>query len=151
MPVLPPHATQLVADRMLVVGDAAGQGSTLLGEGIRYAIVAGRMAGQAIVDAGGDYSARGLSPYQRRWRRATGRDLAISYSVNTRIVGFGDEDWDRVIRRLERLRPAQAARVFASDFSLGWALGVLLTDPSLVGSVARRYAASRRSRSSLAT
>jgi digeranylgeranylglycerophospholipid reductase len=151
MPVLPPKATTLVGRGLVVVGDAAGQGSTLLGEGIRYAITAGRMAGEAIVAAGGDYSPRGLADYPRRWRRTTGRDLAISYAVNTRIVGFGDEDWDRVIRRMERLRPAQAARVFASDFSVGWALGVLFTDPSLVASVVRRYAASFRSRNSLAT
>jgi digeranylgeranylglycerophospholipid reductase len=142
MPVIPPRATQLVGDGLLVVGDAAGQGSTLLGEGIRYAISAGRLAGRALVDAGGDYSAHGLAAYPRGWRRSTGRDLAISYAVNKRIVDYGDTDWDRAIRRLDRLTPKQAARVFASEFSARWALGVLITDPSLLASLAR--AVSRR-------
>lgn len=142
MPVIPPRATQLVGDGLVVVGDAAGQGSTLLGEGIRYAISAGRLAGEALVAAGGDYSAHGLAAYPRQWRRSAGRDLAISYAVNTRIVGYRDADWDRAIRRLDRLTARQAARVFASEFSVRWAVGVLLTDPSLLASLAR--AVSRR-------
>src|SRR3954471_3814923 len=137
MPVIPPRATQLVAPGLVVVGDAAGQGSTLLGEGIRYAIEAGRFAGRALVDAGGDFTPRGLASYPRAWRRRTSRNLTISYAVNKRISGYHDDDWDRAIRRLDRLTPAQAAHVFASDFSMRWALGVLLTDPSLVRALAR--------------
>ncbi|MDQ1684719.1 MAG: digeranylgeranylglycerophospholipid reductase [Frankiaceae bacterium] len=149
MPVLPPSATQLVGPGLVSVGDAAGQGSTLLGEGIRYAIAAGRLAGRAI--ATGD-----LASYPRQWQRQTGRDLAIAYAVNTRICSYGDADWDRVIRRLDRLTPRQAAWVFATDFRPRHAVGALLTDPSLVRSLARegvrrlgasRATASRRDRS----
>jgi digeranylgeranylglycerophospholipid reductase len=137
MPVLPPHATTLVGDGIVVTGDAAGQGSTLLGEGIRYAVVAGRAAGEAIITAGGDYTAHGMASYPKEWKRANGRNLRISYAVNERIVKFGDDDWDRVIRRMDRLTSRQAAAVFASAFSPWWALSVLWTDPSLVRSVAR--------------
>jgi digeranylgeranylglycerophospholipid reductase len=137
MPVLAPDATTLVGDGIVVTGDAAGQGSTLLGEGIRYAILAGRGAGQAIVAAGGDYTARGLASYPREWQRISGRNLKISYAVNERICRFGDDDWDRVIRRMDKLTPKQAAAVFSSSFSPLWALSVLWTDPSLVRSVVR--------------
>jgi digeranylgeranylglycerophospholipid reductase len=137
MPVLPPRATTLVGRGIVVTGDAAGQGSTLLGEGIRYAVVAGRAAGDAIVKAGGDYTPAGLASYPKAWHRANGRNLRISYAVNERIVGFGDDDWDRVIRRMDRLTSRQAAAVFASAFSPAWAISVLWTDPSLVRSVAR--------------
>jgi digeranylgeranylglycerophospholipid reductase len=137
MPVLPPDATTLVGDGIVVTGDAAGQGSTLLGEGIRYAILAGRGAGHAIVEAGGDYTARGLASYPKEWRRISGRNLKISYAVNERICNFGDDDWDRVIRRMDKLTPRQAAAVFSSSFSPWWALSVLATDPSLVRSVWR--------------
>jgi digeranylgeranylglycerophospholipid reductase len=137
MPVLPPDATKLVDDGLVVTGDAAGQGSTLLGEGIRYAIVAGRSAGNAIVAAGGDYSAHGLSAYPKQWRHEMGRNLKISYAVNERICRFGDDDWDRVIRRMDALTSRQAAAVFASSFSPLWALSVLFKDPALVRSVAR--------------
>jgi digeranylgeranylglycerophospholipid reductase len=137
MPVLRPDATTLVGEGIVVTGDAAGQGSTLLGEGIRYAILAGRGAGQAIVHAGGDFSPRGLASYPKEWQRVTGRNLKISYAVNERICNFTDDDWDRVIRRMDRLTASQAAAVFASSFSPWWALRVLFTDPSLVRSVAR--------------
>ncbi|HVS69534.1 MAG TPA: NAD(P)/FAD-dependent oxidoreductase [Mycobacteriales bacterium] len=137
MPVLRPDAATLVGDGLVVTGDAGGQGSTLLGEGIRYAIVAGREAGRAIVRAGGDYSAHGLASYPKEWRKQTGRNLKIAYAVNERICRFGDADWDRVIRRMDALTPGQAAAVFASSFSPRWAASVLMTDPSLVKSVAR--------------
>jgi digeranylgeranylglycerophospholipid reductase len=137
MPVLPPDAATLVGDGLVVTGDAAGQGSTLLGEGIRYAILAGRTAGKAIVGAGGDYSSRGMAAYPKQWRKQMGRNLKVSYAINERICRFGDADWDRVIRRMDALTPGQAAAVFASEFSARWAASVLWTDPSLVRSVAR--------------
>jgi digeranylgeranylglycerophospholipid reductase len=130
MPVLSPSATTLVGQGLVVVGDAAGQGSTLLGEGIRYAIQAGRLAGAAIANGS-------LADYPRQWQRQMGRDLAISYAVNTRICNYRDDDWDRVVRRLDRLTPTQAARVFASDFKPRYAVGALLTDPTLVRSLLR--------------
>jgi digeranylgeranylglycerophospholipid reductase len=147
MPVLKPDATTLVGDGIVVTGDAAGQGSTLLGEGIRYAILAGRGAGKAIVAAGGDYTARGLASYPREWQRMSGRNLKISYAVNERICQFGDDDWDRVIRRMDKLTPKQAAAVFSSSFSPLWALSVLWTDPSLVRSVWRALRSPSVSRS----
>jgi digeranylgeranylglycerophospholipid reductase len=137
MPVLRPDATTLVGEGIVVTGDAAGQGSTLLGEGIRYAIQAGRGAGRAIVAAGGDYSPHGLASYPKEWERTTGRNLKISYAVNERICDFRDEDWDRVIRRMDKLTASQAAAVFSSSFTPWWAVSVLLTDPSLVRSVFR--------------
>jgi digeranylgeranylglycerophospholipid reductase len=139
MPVIAPDATRLAADGLLVVGDAGGQGSTLLGEGIRYAIAAGRLAGEALVSAGGDYTAGALAAYPREWHRRTKRDLAISYAVNTRICRFGDDDWDRAVRRMEHLTAKQAARLFASDFSVRWGLGVLVTHPTLLRSVGRAF------------
>ncbi len=143
MPVLPPDATTLVGRGLVVTGDAAGQGSTLLGEGIRYAITAGRAAGRAIVAAGGDYSPHGLASYPKEWRRMYGRNLKISYAVNERICNFADDDWDRVIRRMDALTSRQAAAVFASSFSPWWAASVIFTDPSLVRSVARALRARR--------
>jgi digeranylgeranylglycerophospholipid reductase len=149
MPVIAPRAATLVADGMVVVGDAAGQGSTLLGEGIRYAIAAGQTAGEVIAAAADrDFTAGSLAAYPREWHRRAGRDLRISYAVNQRICSYGDDDWDRAIRRLDRLSAKQAANVFASDFSLRWAAGVLWRDPGLVRSVARGLRSGGRASSS---
>ena len=130
MPVLDPRTVRLSGSGIVAVGDAAGQGSTLLGEGIRYAVSAGRIAGRAI--ASGD-----LSAYDAQWRRSTRRDLLLSHAVNTRICHYRDADWDRAIRRLDQLSARQAGAVFASSFTPGWAIGVALTHPSLLLSLFR--------------
>src|SRR5207253_613563 len=44
-------ASRLVGDGIVAVGDAAGQASLVVGEGIRISLVAGEMAGEAIVRA----------------------------------------------------------------------------------------------------
>jgi len=139
MPVLDPRAVRLSGDGLVAVGDAAGQGSTLLGEGIRYAISAGRLAGRAI--AAGDPTS-----YDDAWRRTTRRDLLLSYAVNSRICHYGDADWDRAIRRLDQLSARQAGAVFASSFTPAWAIGVALTHPSLLASLARAARSDRRRR-----
>lgn len=159
MPVLDPRQVRLSAPGLVVVGDAAGQGSTLLGEGIRYAIGAGRMAGQAIVGAGPGMRPEALAAYDAQWRRATRRDLALAHAVNTRICAYVDEDWDRAIRRLGQLSARQAGALFATSFTARWAVGVALSHPSLLRSIARAALRERRrgqaatdsSRSSLAT
>ena len=145
MPVIPPRATTLVGDGLLVVGDAAGQGSTLLGEGLRYAITAGRIAGRTVVAAGGDYSPRGLAAYPREWRRRTRRDMFIAYTINKRICDYGDSEWDRAVRRMQRLTGKQAARVIATEFTVRWALGVLINDPSLLKAIGRALVKRERS------
>ena len=53
----------LVADGALLVGDAAGLAHPMSGEGIQPAVESGILAGRAIAEAEGDYTAPGLSGY----------------------------------------------------------------------------------------
>jgi len=66
-------------DGVLLAGDAAGHCSAITGEGIHYSMAAGRIAGQIAAEAleRGNVSARRLSRYERRWRRAFGGDLRL--------------------------------------------------------------------------
>jgi flavin-dependent dehydrogenase len=57
---------QLVEDRALLIGDAAGLAYPQSGEGIRPAVESGLMAADAILEARGDYSRAGLEPYAAR-------------------------------------------------------------------------------------
>jgi len=125
MPVIAPGAAGLVTDGVLAVGDAAGQGSALVGEGIRYAILAGQLAGRAVA-AGRE------AEYPAAWQRAVGRDLELAYALHTRISAYRDDDWDRALALLGRLGPRQFSQGLAGRFTLGWALGVLVTRPRLV-------------------
>ncbi len=65
------HRSRCLADRLLVVGEAAGLVNPFTGEGIDYALESGRMAAQALLDAfqSGDIGRSSLGCYERSLRR----------------------------------------------------------------------------------
>ena len=134
---------RFVFDGLLAVGDAAGQGSTLLGEGIRYAIKAGRLAGSVAAEAisSGDCSARGLRAYDAGWRREYGAELRMAYTINERIAAYGDAQWDDKIGLLSKLTPELFAQALMGDFGPGWAVRVLAHSPSLFRPLVKKLAA----------
>jgi len=76
-----------VDDRVLVCGDAGGFVNAYTGEGIYYAMVTGRHAGEvaAAAIASGDGSAARLGEYERRWREEIGDELADSVRIQRRL------------------------------------------------------------------
>jgi geranylgeranyl reductase family protein len=75
------------AERMLVCGDAGGFVNAYTGEGIYYAMVTGRHAGEVAADvvASGDGSAARLADYEARWRAEIGDELADSVRIQRRL------------------------------------------------------------------
>jgi digeranylgeranylglycerophospholipid reductase len=132
---------RFVADGLLATGDAAGHGSTLVGEGIRFAIYSGQMAGAVAAEAirAGDTSAQFLARYDRQWRLRFGREMEISYIVNQRIARWDDASWDDGIDLLKKLTPTQAAELLRGDYSAGLLLGVLRRNPKLLRSGAKKF------------
>ena len=132
---------RFVSDGLLATGDAAGHGSTLVGEGIRFAIYSGQMAGETAAAAikAGDSSASFLERYERQWRGRFGREMEISYMVNQRIAAWSDERWDESMDLLNRLTPTQAAELLRGDYSVSLFLGVLRRNPSLLRTGARKF------------
>ncbi len=132
---------RFVSDGLLATGDSAGHGSTLVGEGIRFAIYSGQMAGATAAEAvaAGDASAEYLGRYERAWRARFGREMEISYSVNQRIAGWSDDRWDEGMEILRRLSPSQAAELLRGDYSVGLFLGVLRRNPGLLRTGARTF------------
>lgn len=126
IPLAAPRSVPLVRDRLVVTGDAAGQASSLVGEGIRYAMRAGRAAGAAIVAACRDdgVSAAALEAYPRAWARDE-RNLRFAHQIYRRIVDYDDAAWDREIEQLTRLSADQFAQGLKGDFTLGWLLAVI--------------------------
>lgn len=130
-----------VSDGLVATGDAAGHGSTLVGEGIRFAIYSGEMAGALAAEAvrAGDTSAHFLARYDRQWRAQFGREMDISYLVNQRIAAWSDAQWDDALDLLRRLSPSQAADLLRGDYSVGLFLGVLRRNPGLLRTGARKF------------
>ncbi len=132
--LIPSDMTEtFVGDGILGIGDAAGHASTLVGEGIRWAILAGRMAGSVAASAvqQGDASAAFLSRFQSDWLAAYGRNLRIANIINRAIAKWDDGKWDEWTQHLAQFSPAEFATALKTDFSLGWGVGVALAHPRL--------------------
>ena len=82
---LPP--SRLVANGLMVVGDAARQVDPLTGGGITNGMAAGRLAAEvaAAAIAAGDVSAPALAEYERRWAAGLGRKMARHYRWRERF------------------------------------------------------------------
>jgi digeranylgeranylglycerophospholipid reductase len=123
-----------IGDGVLGVGDAAGQASALAGEGIRWAIKAGRMAGSVSAEAvaAGDASVNYLRKYQKQWRSAYGINLRIAYEINKKISRWDDSKWDRKFDLLKLFTPAQFAEALQANFVAGWAFRLLWSHPRVM-------------------
>jgi digeranylgeranylglycerophospholipid reductase len=128
-------------DGLLLAGDAGGHGSTLVGEGIRFAIYSGQMAGTVAAEAvrTGDTSAAFLGRFDKQWRSRFGRDMDIAYMINKRIANYSDEQWDSALDLMKRLTPAQIAQALRGDFSAGLVMGVLTRNPGLVATGGKKF------------
>lgn len=128
-------------DGLLLAGDAGGHGSTLVGEGIRFAIYSGQMAGEVAAEAirEGNTSTDFLERFDKRWRARFGRDMDISYMINKRIAAYSDEQWDNALDLMKRLTPAQMAQALRGDFTAGLVMGVLARNPGLVATGGKKF------------
>ncbi len=111
-------AARFAGDGILGVGDAAGQASSLLGEGIRWAIHAGKMAGEVAAGAiaKGDVSRAALAVFERQWTKRYGKDLRLAHKINQRIAGWDDRKWDERLEVLKLLTPDQFVEASEDEF-----------------------------------
>ena len=126
---------------LLLAGDAGSQGSTLVGEGIRFAIYSGLMAGTVAAEAvkAGNTSATFLERFDKQWRARFGRDMDISYMVNKHIAAYSDEEWDSAFDMLKRLTSAQVAQALRCEYTAGLLMGIIVRNPRLVASGGKRF------------
>jgi len=105
-PVPVGRAERTVADRAVLVGDAAGQVKPTTGGGIFYALTAADLAAEAIGDAlrRDDLGSKSLSTYETSWKSALGRELRVG-SIARSIY--------------ERLDPASVKRILKTAESNG--------------------------------
>jgi digeranylgeranylglycerophospholipid reductase len=119
-------AERFAGDGIMGVGDAAGHASSLLGEGIRWAIYAGRMAAEVAADAleRGDVSRSALGEFEKKWRKRFGTNLKLAHKINQRIAEWDDAHWDRRMSLVKRMSPDQFAAALRTDLTGGllWSL-----------------------------
>ncbi len=100
VPVLPVSHTY--GDRVLAVGDAAGQVKPTSGGGIYYGMLSAREAADTVSEAfrRGSFSAQGLSTYERRWRARLGFDLKVGTLFRRLFARMADADIDDLFHTL---------------------------------------------------
>jgi geranylgeranyl reductase family protein len=91
-------------ERLLVVGDAAGQVKPTTGGGIYFGTLCACMAVTTIHEAfkAGNLSARGLSSYQRRWHKMLKQELSIDYWAHRFYRGLDDKQVEHIFNVIER-------------------------------------------------
>lgn len=126
-------------DRVLVVGDAAGQVKPTTGGGIFYSLLASEIAAQVLSEAlaADDLSSGRLSQYQTRWKDLLAGELQVGYSAR-RLFEFLN---DRQIGSLVTQAGANGFHsdlVGSSDVSFDWhskMIAKVMGNPALGGAL----------------
>jgi digeranylgeranylglycerophospholipid reductase len=126
---------QTCADGIIAVGGAAGQIYPLSGEGLRYAMRCGEIAGKVAVEAitEGNISGERLSEYHRSWMAEFGFEFEVGKLLQSSLSVSQDRKMDAILRALEGKPKLQSAfiNVF-TGFDPRGSLGLLLKDDEIV-------------------
>ena len=126
-------------DRVLVIGDAAGQVKPTTGGGIYYALLASEIAAQALSEAleDNDLSAARLRAYQRRWRSLLSRELEVGYSARRIFEALNDQQISSLVRQAAA-NGVSRDLANAPDTSFDWhsrLIGKVVSHPVLGGAL----------------
>ncbi len=126
-----------ISNNCLIAGDAGGLISTLLGEGIRFSIDIGRMAGTVASESieAKDYSLSFLQKYEKMWQKKYKRIFDAGQFLNQRFSTYTDEKWNQKIKLLARLSPENLTTLLKGEFTPGFILKAFSDAPDLIGDV----------------
>lgn len=132
VPIVPLART--FGERVLAVGDAAGQVKATSGGGIYFGMLGARMAAETAADAlrRGECGPEGLASYEKRWRGFLGLELRLGSLLRRLFSRMADRDVDQLFRGLQReIRMGHLAGRVSFDWHQGLIFS-LLRHPSLV-------------------
>jgi flavin-dependent dehydrogenase len=103
VPSVPRHPTS--GDRVLSVGDAAGQVKMTTGGGVYYGLLGASIAAEVLAEGllRGRLSRAHLARYQRLWQRVLGPEQRAGQLLRKLVLSAPDETLDDIFRRTERL------------------------------------------------
>ncbi len=133
VPLCPPRG-DIVADGLMLVGDAAHQADPLTGGGILNALIAGRLAGETAAECAkrGDVSRKALGAYVKAWMKAGGDEIERNFRIKKVVYGLSDEELNGVARTLSTI--PEEKRTAAEIFKAG-----LFKHPRLAFELFRSY------------
>jgi geranylgeranyl reductase family protein len=124
-------------ERLLVVGDAAGQVKPTTGGGIYYSLLASEVAADTLDDAlqEGDFSAGRLARYQQEWQGLLGRELQVGYSARRLFEFLGDGHISALVEQASK-NGFVSSLANSPDVSFDWhssMIGKIMGHPGLGG------------------
>lgn len=126
--------TRTYANGIIAAGGAAGQIYALSGQGLRYALRCGEIAGKVAIDAitEGDVSAAVLADYERQWRAEFDAELRAGQLLHSSLSVSQDQRMDALLGALEGKPKLQQnfINVF-TGFRLKGSLELLLKDEEI--------------------
>jgi digeranylgeranylglycerophospholipid reductase len=106
-------------NKLLMVGDCAGQSNPLVLEGIRYAIEYGRLAGKvAMKYVSQNCNTDILIGYERMWKQKNQKSIASAQRVQRRWIGLSDEEWNHEIDILREMSIDEFIDFIKADFGI---------------------------------
>jgi len=119
IPLKPP--TRTYGERMIAVGDAAGQVKPTSGGGIYYGLLSAEIAADTLHKAlaDDDLSAGRLARYERAWRMKLGRELRTGYWARKLFERLSDRQIDRIFEII-KAGGIDEALLKAEDLSFDW-------------------------------
>jgi len=120
--------TRSYGDRLLVIGDAAGQVKPTTGGGIYFGHLGARIAAEVLDRAlsSDSLTADQLSRYQKKWRAEMGKELSRGYGARWAYAKLSDHQIDGIFNALDS--NGMAGALLGSDnFSFDWHSKLILT------------------------
>jgi geranylgeranyl reductase family protein len=113
--------TRTCGERLLVVGDAAGQVKPTSGGGIYYGLLCADIAAATLNNAldDDDLSAKRLARYERGWRKKLGRELRTGYWFRKIFERLSNRQIDRLFQII-KAGGIDEALLKAEDVSFDW-------------------------------
>ena len=124
-------------ERLLVVGDAAGQVKPTTGGGIYYSLLASEVAADTLDDAlqEGDFSAGRLARYQQEWKGLLAREMEVGYSARRLFEFLGDGHISALVDQASK-NGFVSSLANSPDVSFDWhssMIGKIMGHPGLGG------------------
>jgi digeranylgeranylglycerophospholipid reductase len=117
-------------NRVLVVGEAAGQVKPTTGGGIYYGLLCANIATDVLHQTfgAGDFSAAALSAYQKKWRARLNRELTIDYWARTFLTKLDNKYIDYLFQLASKKGVPEL--IANNGFSFDWHSQLLLQTAS---------------------
>ncbi|HEY49238.1 MAG TPA: NAD(P)/FAD-dependent oxidoreductase [Dehalococcoidia bacterium] len=108
-------------DRVVVVGDAAGQVKPTTGGGVYYGMLCADIAADTIHEAlcADDFSAERLADYEQRWKRILAKEIQIGYLARRFYEKLSDSQIEHIFGIIQADRIHEDL-LRSPDFSFDW-------------------------------